>query len=125
MKLAKLLVLVSLLTLLNAEVIVLKDGEKTEAHILTAMNDTLVVIETATGKLQKFAFADIVRVERAPAITARDKSVEYGFFGGIIGTLVAYSLQELADLDDTKIITPLYTICVSSGIILGVQTGRP
>jgi hypothetical protein len=125
MKLVKLVVLVFVLTVLNADVIVLKDGEEAEVHILTARNDTLVVIETATGELGKFAFADIVRVERATAITVRDKSVEYGFFGGIIGTLVAYSLQELADLDDTKIITPLYTICVSSGIILGVQTGRP
>jgi hypothetical protein len=125
MKYVKLAVLLFILPLLNAELIVLKDGEEAEVHILTARNDTLVVIEAATGKLQRFAFADIVRVERTPVITLRDRSVEYGFFGGIIGTLMALSLQELANLEDPKIVAPLYTICVSTGIIMGVQTGRP
>lgn len=125
MKLVRLAVLLFVLTQLDADVIVLKDGDKTEGHILTAQTDTLIVIEAATGKLQKFAFADIIRVERTQVITSRDRSVEYGSFGGIIGTLLALSLQEFANLEDSKIVAPLYTICVSAGIIVGVQTGRP
>jgi len=125
MKVTKLVVLVLAIVQLNADVIVLKDGDKIECEILTAKNDTLITISIATGELHKFAFDEIVRVEKQQIIAERDKSVEYGFFGGIIGTLVALSLHELVDLEDSKIVAPLYTICVSMGIILGVQTGKP
>ncbi len=110
---------------LNADVIVLKDGEKIESEILTARDDTLIAIDIITGELHKFAFDEIVRVEKIEYVAKKDKSVEYGFFGGIIGALVALSLHEIADLHDAEIVAPLYTICVSSGIILGVQTGKP
>lgn len=125
MKFTKLVVLVVAIVQLNADVIVLKNGNKVECEILTARNDTLVTISIATGELHKFAFDEIIRVEKPQLLTKKDKSIEYGFFGGIIGTLVALSLRELADLEDSKIVAPLYTICVSTGIILGVQTGKP
>jgi hypothetical protein len=125
MKLIEFMVLVLAIAQLSADVVVLNNGEKVECEILTVRNDTLIAIYIATGELHRFAFDDITRVEKTQVIIKRDKSVEYGFFGGIIGALVALSLQELADLEDTKITTPLYTICVSSGIIMGVQTGKP
>jgi hypothetical protein len=124
MQLVKLVLLILFTSQLSADVIVLRDKTKVECEILTARNDTLIVIKTATGELGKFAFEDIIRVEKTLAFTKRDKSIEYGFFGGVIGALVALSLQQLADLEDAKITAPLYTICVSSGIILGVQTGK-
>ena len=125
MKLIKFVILVLAFVQLSADIIVLKDGEKVESEILTARNDTLIAISIITGELHKFAFEDIARVEKKEYITKKDKSVEYGFFGGIIGALAALSLHEIADLHDAEIVAPLYTICVSLGIILGVQTGKP
>ena len=125
MKVIGCLVLMLAVLQLNADTIVLNDGEKVECEILTARADTLVTISVGTGELHKFAFEDIMRIERTQFITRRDRSIEYGFFGGIIGALTALSLKELADLDDSKIIAPLYTICVSAGIMIGVQTVNP
>ena len=124
-KVVKLVALLLVVAQLSADIIMLNDGNRVECEILTTRNDTLITISIATGELHKFAFADIKRIERTQFITKKDKSIEYGFFGGIIGALTALSLKELAGLEDSKITAPLYTICVSAGIILGVQTGKP
>lgn len=124
MKVLKFLVLFTILGILWGEVIVLKDGRKIDCTILTTSNDSLIIINHQTEQIAKFAFDDIVRVEHPAARIAKvNKSIEYGFFGAIIGGVTAITLQSIADVDDARIVAPLYGICISCGIVLGIRVG--
>jgi len=122
MKVLKFLMLGIIISVLWGEVIVLKDGRKVDCTILTSSNDSLVIFNYRTEQIAKVAFDDVLRVERPQErIIKEDKPIEYGFFGAIIGGLTALSLQSIADVEDPRIVAPLYGICISCGIILGIR----
>ena len=124
MKMLKFIMLILILSGLRADVIILKDGEKVNCKVLTAENDSLVTINYETEQIAKFAIDDILRVERSKEeLIKRDNSAAFGLLGGIIGGMAALSIKTLADLDDSKITIPLFSICITCGIVIGARAG--
>ena len=124
MKMLKFIMLILILSGLWADVIILKDGKAVNCKVLTAENDSLVTINYETEQIAKFAIDDILRVERSKEeLIKRDNSAAFGLLGGIIGGMAALSIKTLADLDDSKITIPLFSICITCGIVIGARAG--
>lgn len=124
MKTLKFILLILILSGLWADVIILKDGKAVNCKVLTAEKDSLVTINYETEQIAKFAIDDILRVERSKEeLIKRDNSAAFGLLGGIIGGMAALSIKTLADLDDSKITIPLFSICITCGIVIGARAG--
>lgn len=124
MKMLKFIMLILILSGLWADVIILKDGKAVNCKVLTAEKDSLITINYETEQIAKFAIDDILRVERSKEeLIKRDNSAAFGLLGGIIGGMAALSIKTLADLDDSKITIPLFSICITCGIVIGARAG--